>query len=213
MKNNIVIIGGGGHAKVVISIIRKLNQFEILGYIDRKNNGSILGATYLGNDDLLQKIISDDPGCSAVIGVGMISTNNERERIFKSLKKLGFELPPIISPNSIINEEVEIDEGSVVMDGVVVNAGTKMGKCCILNTNSTIEHDCMISDFSHICPGAILSGGVRIGKHCLIGAGASVRQYLSITNFCIIGAGASIVKNCNNSGVYIGVPGRIHSKN
>lgn len=209
MKNNIVIAGGGGHAKVVISIVRKLEQFEILGYTDIKNNGSILGAPYLGKDDTLQRIIIDQPGCSAAIGVGMINVNNERERIYKNLKEIGFKLPPIISPYSVINEEVDIDDGSVVMDGVVVNTGTKVGKCCILNTNSTIEHDCMISDFTHISPGAVINGGVKIGKHCLIGAGASVRQYLSITDFCLIGAGASIVKNCDSSGIYVGVPGRI----
>jgi sugar O-acyltransferase (sialic acid O-acetyltransferase NeuD family) len=209
LKNKIVIAGGGGHAKVVISIIRKLEQFEILGYTDRNNNGSILGAPYLGNDDSLHRIIVDQPGCSAAIGVGMISVNNEREKIFNNLKEMGFKLPPIISPYSVINEEVGIDEGSVVMDGVVVNTGTKVGKCCILNTNSTIEHDCEISDFTHISSGAVLGGGVKIGKHCLIGAGATVRHYVSVADFCLIGAGASIVKNCDSSGIYIGVPGRI----
>lgn len=208
MKENLIIIGGGGHAKVLISVIKKIEAFNMAGYTDSADRGDILGVKYLGNDSLLEEIRNNLSVNSAVIGVGMININIERENIFNRLKKIGFNLPKIVSPTSVINECVSIDEGSIVMDGVIINSGSTVGKGCIVNTNSTIEHDCNIGDFSQICPGATLSGGVKVGKHCLIGTGVSIKQYLSITDYCVIGIGAAVINNCEESGIYTGVPAR-----
>lgn len=208
MAENIIVIGGGGHAKVLISMIKKIKDFNLVGYTDVKDNGSLLGVKYLGCDSMLEEIREKLKVNLAAIGVGMININLERENIFKSLKAFGFKLPVIISPSSIVNECVIIDEGSVVFDGVVINSGSKIGKGCIINTNCTIEHDCNINSFSQVCPGAVLSGGVEVGKHCLIGSGVSVKQYLRITDYCVIGVGAAIIKDCNEPGIYAGVPAR-----
>lgn len=208
MKDKIIIVGGGGHSKVLINILYKLQNYDIVGYTDVENKGDILGVKYLGNDNILSDIIIREKKCFAAIGVGMVNINTERENIFNRVKSIGFEFPQIISPVSTINRDVIIGEGSVVFDGVVINPGTKIGKGCIINTNSTIEHDCIIEDFSQICPGATLSGGVRVGRHCLIGTGSSVKQYLKITDYCVIGVGSAVIKNCEKSGVYIGTPAR-----
>jgi sugar O-acyltransferase (sialic acid O-acetyltransferase NeuD family) len=211
LKNKIIIIGGGGHAKVVICLLRKIVGYDILGYTDNDDKGEILNVKYLGNDNILSDIKKKYINCSAVIGVGMININPEREKIFNRLKKLKYKLPTLISPDCSINEEVTFGESSIVLDGVVINTGSNIGKGCIINTNSTIEHDCKIGDFSQICPGATLSGGVRIGRHCLIGTGANVKQYLNITDYCVIGIGAAVVNDCKQSGIYTGVPARRNS--
>lgn len=205
----IIIVGGGGHAKVLASIIEKSTDYEILGYIDNRNRGRLLGVSYLGNDSNLKRIIKKISGCAAVIGVGSIGINYRREEIFEQLKKLGFKLPAIVSEDAVVNRDVKLGEGAVVFDGAIINAGTRIGKGVIINTNSTVEHDCKIGNFSHIAPGATLSGGVQIGSHCLIGAGTSVIQYVKIANNSIIGVGAAVVKNCLKQGTYFGVPAKL----
>ncbi len=208
---DIVVIGGGGHAKVIISIIKKMNDFRIIGYTDPDNRGNILGVEYLGGDDLLRQVIKDHPFAAAVIGVGMLKNSDVRKRkqLFDLANSLGLKLPPIISPDAIVNEGVKIGDGTVVMDGAVINSGSEIGAGVILNTNCSVDHDCNISDFAHIAPGATLSGGVTVGENILVGAGATVIEYKSIADNVIIGAGSVVVEDTIESGTYFGNPARL----
>ncbi len=207
-KETIVIIGGGGHAKVVASIIKKSGRFELLGYVDKQNRGPLLGVPYLGADDVLPQLRAEHSPCAAVIGIGYIGEGTLREHLIEKLLRFGFEMPAIISSHAVVNEEVKIEVGAVVMDGVVVNSGSQVGKYVILNTHSSIDHDCQIGDFVHIAPGATLSGGVTVGAHSLVGAGATVVQYKTVGDHCIIGAGAVVTKDCLEQGTYIGIPAK-----
>jgi sugar O-acyltransferase (sialic acid O-acetyltransferase NeuD family) len=202
---NIIVIGGGGHAKVVISILKKINAYNILGYSDLINSGSILGINYLGNDET---ILDNYFGLSKslVLGVGQIKTPEVREKLIVKFIKAGFNFPSIISPHAICNESVEIGEGTIIMDGVVINTVTKIGNYCIVNTNSTIEHDCNIGNYVHIAPGSTISGEVEIGSKSFIGAGTILTNAISIPDNCIIGAGSLVRNNINESGMYVGNP-------
>jgi len=204
----IVIIGGGGHAKVLISVLKRIQEFAILGYTDRKDNGTILGIPYLGTDHGLNVILSSNPSCSAAIGIGGVRISERRKEIVKELESIGFDLPPITSRSAIVNECVEIGKGTVVFDGAVINTGTVIGRYSILNTNSTVDHDCHIGDYVHIAPGVTISGDVRIGNNSLIGAGATIIQGITIADNCLIGAGAVVVDDCLTPGTYVGVPAR-----
>jgi sugar O-acyltransferase (sialic acid O-acetyltransferase NeuD family) len=208
LKNKIIIVGGGGHAKVLISILKKILLFEIVGYTDTKDNGVILGVPYLGNDEVLQSHF--DCGVKMLaIGIGQIKSSSLRKSIVNKLKTIGFEFPTIISPNSIVNEDIQIGEGTVIMDGVVINSGTIIANYSIVNTNSSIDHDCKIGSYTHIAPGVTLSGEVTIGDNVLIGTGASVIQQISIMDNCIISAGSSVQKSIMFSGIYRGVPAKM----
>ena len=72
IKNKIVVIGGGGHAKVVISILKKLGNYKVVGYTDIDNKGEILGVDYLGNDEILEKLFLNKNIKNAAIGIGQI---------------------------------------------------------------------------------------------------------------------------------------------
>lgn len=207
-KGNIIVIGGGGHAKVIVSILKKMEIFDIVGYTDKKDRGNLLGIPYLGDDSRLHDLKVQYGQCAAVIGVGYLGKDNLRERLMDNLRGLGFILPAIISPTAVINAEVVIGEGTVVMDGVVVNSGTRIGQCVIVNTRASVDHDCEIGDFAHIAPGVTLSGGVKVGARSLIGVGATVVQYATIGDDCIIGAGAVVAKDCIEPGTYVGVPAK-----
>ncbi len=204
----IVVVGGGGHAKVLISILKKIHQFDIIGYTDYINKGMILGVSYVGEDAMLQQIIQNNRDCAAAIGIGIVSISEMHKKLMANVADLGFHLPVIISPHAIVNEEVKIDRGTVIFDGAVINSGASIGAGVIINTNSTVEHDCRIGDDVHIAPGATLSGGVEIGESSLIGTGASVIQGLKIASHCLIGAGAVVIHNCVERGVYVGNPAR-----
>jgi sugar O-acyltransferase (sialic acid O-acetyltransferase NeuD family) len=206
--DRIIIIGGGGHAKVLISVLKKIGRYEIIGYTDCSDKGIILDTKYLGEDNILNKIINDNPQVVAAIGIGNVEISEKRKKIKERLTEAGFFLPAIISPDAIINDDVQIDDGTVVFDGAVVNSGSRIGMCSIINTNCTIEHDCTIGDFVHLAPGATLSGGVKIDDFCVIGTGANIIQYRKIVKNCMIGAGSAVIKDCLISGTYVGIPAK-----
>lgn len=208
MKKTIVIIGGGGHAKVLISVLKKLKDFRIVGYTDIMDRGEILGVAYLGNDFSLRKPSGNGCAAYAAIGIGKTEKPDGRKRIISNLKKIGFRLPSIVSSDAIVNECVEIGAATVVFDGVVVNSGSLIGNAVILNTNSTVEHDCTIGDFTHIAPGVTLSGGVEIGENSFVGAGSTIIHGIKVAKNCIIGAGSTIIKDIRDSGRYVGNPVR-----
>jgi len=198
----IIVVGGGGHAKVVISILKKIGKYKIIGYTDIKNQGPILGIEYIGTDE---EIIHYNVSMAA-IGIGVLENFKNRYKIINNYIKKGFKFPSILSPDAIVNEDVSIGEGTVLMDGVVINSGTSIGNFSIINTRGSIDHDCKIGDFVHIAPGVTLSGGVRIGNNSLIGIGSTVVQYKTIAENCIIGAGTVITRDCLESGKYAGIP-------
>ena len=202
-----VVIGGGGHAKVLISVLLK-SGYDVIGYTDRKDNGAVLGVPRLGTDDALASVLDRVPGCAAAIGLGKIEVASPRLTILRRLEELGFALPSIVSRDAVCNLEVELGAGTMLFDGVVVNSGTRTGEACILNTNCTVEHDCVLGADVHIAPGATLSGGVRVGDGCMIGAGASVIQGVRIVAGCLVGAGSSVVHDLEEPGVYVGNPAR-----
>ena len=199
----IAIIGGGGHAKVVASIILKLSDYELIGYIDQTEKTSFLDLSYLGNDDSFIEKYKGKIEYVA-LGIGQIATSKIRKGIVG--KYVDFKFPPILSPNAVINQNVQIGTGTVVMDGVVINVDSQIGDYSIINTNATIEHDCKIGNYVHIAPGVTLSGSVVVDNNTLIGTGGSVIQGISINSNVVIGAGSTIHKDIKLSGVYVGNP-------
>ncbi len=202
---NIIVIGGGGHAKVVISILKKIDRFNILGYSELEDYGPLLNINYLGNDDLVIDNYADK-SMSVVLGVGQIKSPELRKHLVKKYINAGFNFPAIISSHAIVNEAVTVGNGTVVMDNVVINTGSIIGNHSILNTSSTIEHNCSIGDYVHIAPGSTLSGEVTVGNSTFIGAGSTIANSVSISKDCIIGAGSLVRKNISQSGLYVGNP-------
>jgi sugar O-acyltransferase (sialic acid O-acetyltransferase NeuD family) len=204
----IVVVGGGGHAKVVISILRKLKRHRILGYTDLQDNGAVAGAPYLGSDRELVALAVGRKKLNAVLALGQVGLGEPRYELWTRLHSLALSFPLIVSPDAIVNEGVSGGEGAVVMDGAVINSGTTIGRGAIVNTNSTIEHDVVLEDWVHVAPGATISGGVTVGRFSMIGAGATVIEGIKIADCCMVGAGATVVHDLTERGVYVGSPAR-----
>lgn len=204
----IVVIGGGGHAKVLISILRKLNEFRAIGYTDRKDNGLLLGVPFLGDDSELARLSGQDRQICGAIGVGQVGLGEARSRLWERLEPIRLLFPVIVSPAAIVNEGVELGDGTVVMDAAVLNCGAAVGKGVIVNTGSIIEHEVVLGDWVHVAPGATISGGGRVGTCSMVGAGAVVIEGRTIGANCIIGAGAVVIRDITEPGVYAGCPAR-----
>jgi len=208
-KKNIVLIGGGGHCKVVISILKKINNFEIAGIVDNyKLESLISGIKIIGTDDDLKDIYKSGIH-NALITVGSIKDNTKRYRLFNMAREIGYKFPVIISPEAIVDESVKIDEGTVIMPGIIINIDSSIGKNCIINTGTIIEHDCKIGDHCHIAPGVHISGGVNIGKLSFIGVGATIIQGIKIGKNVIIGAGSVVIKDIPDNVIAVGNPAKI----
>jgi sugar O-acyltransferase (sialic acid O-acetyltransferase NeuD family) len=204
----IVVIGGGGHAKVVVSILRKQKRYRILGYSDPQDRGVMAGVPYLGSDHELIGIAAGPEGLNAVLAVGQVGLGERRFALWTQLQSLNLIFPPIISPHAVVNEEVTIAEGAVVMDGTVINSGASVGRGAIANSNCTIEHDVVLREWVHVAPGATISGGAHVGRFSMVGAGATVIEGVKIADGCMVGAGAVVVDDLIEPGVYVGTPAR-----
>ena len=203
----VVVIGGGGHAKVLVSVIQKL-PWTIAGYVDPRDAGPLLGVPHVGDDDVLVALLARYPGCAAAMGVGKVDATARRSRIQAAAEALGYRFPIFVSPDAVLNVEVELGAGTAVFDGAVVNPGVVTGRMCVVSTNATVEHDCRLGTNVHIGPGATVSGGVTIGDDTFVGAGAVVIHGVRIAAGCLIGAGAVVTKDLAEPGTYVGSPAR-----
>lgn len=200
-KNILIIIGAGGHGKVVADIALKMGKWQkILFLDDNEFNKSVIGLKVIGKSTDAHKFI---PNSDVFIAVG---NNDRREEIQNVLKRKGASIPVLVHPTAIIGEEVELKEGTVVMAGVIINSGSRIGKGCIINTGATIDHDNILEDYVHISPGVHTAGNVKVQKNTWIGIGASVSNNVTITRGCVIGAGAVVLNNIHKTGTYVGVP-------
>jgi sugar O-acyltransferase (sialic acid O-acetyltransferase NeuD family) len=203
-----VVIGGGGHAKVLLHILERLPAFEVLGYLDPDDRGILLGHPRLGGDEFLPKLARKHPSLAAAIGIGKVKAESRRLKLIADLLKAGLALPPIIAPSAVVARDVVIGDGSVIFDGAVVQPGCQLGKGVIVNSRAVVDHDCSLGADVHLAPGAVLSGGVVVGDSCFLGAGSVCKQGVKIAEGCTIGAGAAVVSDCLEAGTFVGVPAR-----
>lgn len=192
--NRLILIGAGGHGRVLADIAR-LNGYTDIDFLDDTKSGEVLGCV----SEFVKYVDTAD----FIVAIGNCAA---RRRIQGELTCADARIVSLIHPNAVIARDVKIGEGTVVMAGAVINTNTVIGKGVILNTNASVDHDCMIEDFAHVSVGAKICGTVHVGSGTWIGAGATVINNKKIYADCIIGAGATVVKDIVSAGTYIGTP-------
>lgn len=199
MKHSVIIIGAGGHAKVVIDCVEQENKFHIDAVVDDNyENRTIF-------DFVVQKKESEGKyaGQKAIIAIGNCNTRK------KIAQDLSAEYVTTIHPTAAISKYAKIGLGSQIFATAVVNPGAVIGQHVIVNTGAIVEHDCIIGDFVHLSPNATLGGEVRVGTGTHIGIGATVIQGITIGNNVIIGAGAVVVSDIPDNCTAVGIPAKI----
>lgn len=201
----LILVGSGGHARVLLSTLRLLGR-RVLGFVDPdKTRGEQLGIPYLGGDDAISRVSGE---VLLVLGVGSVASIGNRFRVYESLRKGGYRFASVIHPSAVIAPEVDLAEGVQIMAGVVLQTGCAVEENCIVNTGARIDHDCIIQAHAQIAPGVVLSGNVHVGTRAHVGVGATVIQGVHIGSDSIVGAGAVVLSDVPESCTVVGVPAR-----
>lgn len=208
MTRPVIILGSGGHGRVVLDMLRVLGH-EIIAFTDGNPslwNRSVDGVPVIGGDrEILGKEASE---VMLVIGLGGTGDNAPRRRLFEDFSQRGYGFAALAHPASVVSGTASIGEGSVIMAGAVIQAGCTVGRNVIVNTGAVVDHDSILEDHAHVAPGAVLSGGVLVGCGAHIGTGAVVIQNIRVGEGALVAAGAVVVGNVPPRGVVMGVPAR-----
>lgn len=206
----IAIVGGGGHAKVIMDIILKNKEIgqnvDIFGFFDDDpNKKEVFDIPNLGPISDIEKKITRNENIEIILGIG---DNATRRNIFNKIDNENMKYFSAIHPTAVIGNRVNIGEGTVILGGAVINVDTDIGEHCIINTSASVEHDIVVGDFVHISPGVRLTGEVKIHDGVHIGAGAVTVPGISIGENSIIGAGAVVTEDIPSNCTAVGVPAK-----
>jgi sugar O-acyltransferase (sialic acid O-acetyltransferase NeuD family) len=200
--SGLMILGAGGHGKVVAEIAELMAKWDEIVFLDDNQNLiDVNGYKVIGK-------LSDyrnykDKYNYAFVAIGR---NDLRLKLIENLKKEGIVVPVLVHPCTSISNNCQIKEGTVVMAGVVINTNVVIGKGCIVNTSCSIDHDCVLEDGVHISPGVHLGGTVRIGKCTWVCLGSNIINNIVIGSNVIVAAGTVVTKNVPKNVMVAGVP-------
>jgi sugar O-acyltransferase (sialic acid O-acetyltransferase NeuD family) len=205
-KQNLILVGGGGHCKSVIDTAES-SGYNILGILDTANNvgKSICGINIIGTDDEMTMYVND---ASFIISTGCIKDFSLRLRLYRKVKQVGGIFATVIASTAHVSKHAFVGEGTVILHQSCVNADANIGVNCIINTFANIEHDVQIGNHTHISTGVMLNGGCIIGESVFIGSQSTIKQGVHISDNITIGASSYVNNDICEAGTYIGIPVR-----
>ena len=200
---DILIFGASGHTKVVCDLIEREGKYRIRAFIDPAKSS----ATWCGIP-----VEDDEWAARQSIRNGLIAVGDNflRSRIRDTIleRMPDFRFVSAVHPSAVLGRDVRIGEGSVILAGAIVNAGTEIGAHVILNTRTSVDHDSRIGSFSSLAPGCTTGGDVIVGEYTAIGLGANLRHGIHIGEHSVLGVGAAVLDDVESYTVAYGVPAR-----
>lgn len=204
MKQGVVIVGAGGHAKVCIELLRAMGT-PVACCIGGEDSGeSCLGVPVFKGDDHLARLRQEGHAFAFVA----IGSNALRQRLASAAKALGYELVNAISPTAVVSPSVRLGKGIAIMAGAVVNADTSIADLAIINTSASVDHDGDIGEAAHIAPQCGLAGNVTVAARAFLGVGCKVIPGVSIGTDVVAGAGSVIISDIASNTRIAGVPAK-----
>lgn len=204
----VLILGAGGHGRVVLDILVQAGRHQIVGFLD--NNPAILGRridglpVYGATGDL-QRFARELDAAAAIVAIG---DNGTRRGLAREVDTLGIELISAIHPSATLARNAAIGRNVVIAAGAVVCSNCQIGDSVILNTGCIIDHQTMIGEGTHICPGVRIAGRVKVEPGVFVGVGATVIPKVTLGCECIVGAGAVVIEDVPPLATVVGVPAR-----
>jgi sugar O-acyltransferase (sialic acid O-acetyltransferase NeuD family) len=193
-----LLYGAGGHARVLISILKALNQPPVAIFDDDPNKESIHGIPVVGPYNPYFR-----PDLPVLLAVGENDTRCQLATLIRHSFGLG------VHPSAVVDSSAIVGQGTVVVHRAVVQANAQLGQHVIVNTGASVDHDCVLGDFVQVAPGAVLCGNVRVGEGTLIAAGAVVVPGIEIGRWAVVGAGAVVTRNVPDGAVVWNSPARL----
>lgn len=205
---DLYIIGAGGFGREVAWIVERINSIKptwnLKGFIDDNETlwGNIEGEYHvLGGCEHLSTL-------EDVYAVCAVGSSNVRKKIIEKLKDTSVKFATLVDPSVLYSNSVKIGEGAIVCAGTIITVDVNIGDHVIVNLDCTIGHDAVIDNFVTIYPSVNVSGNVLIGECSELGTGTQIIQGKKVISNTIIGAGAIVVKDCIESGTYVGSPAK-----
>jgi sugar O-acyltransferase (sialic acid O-acetyltransferase NeuD family) len=206
----IILVGAGGHAKVVIETIRAAGTHDIVGITDLADNvgSDVLGVPVVGTDDVLADWLARGVRL-CLITAGSTGYPALRARLAATAASLGFEFAVVAHPSAVLSPSARLAAGVFVGPGAIVNADARVDAHAIVNSGAIVEHDCAVGELAHLSPGVHMSGGSSVGPFTHVGTGSSLVHGVSIGANSLIGAGSVVTENIGDGVVAYGSPCRV----
>ena len=203
-----VVLGCGGHGRVVLDILTNAGGYEVVGFVDSNPEMAgrrVDGIEVLGHPDELPRLRETFALECGIVAVG---DNGARRALGDHLEKVGLTLINAIHPSANLARNVSLGRNTVVAAGALVCAHCQIGDSVILNTGCIVDHESLIGTASHICPGARVAGRVTIESGAFVGIGATIIQNTRVGYEAVVGAGAVVISDVAPMSTVVGMPAR-----
>lgn len=191
-----VIVGAGGHAKVVLDALLAAGVARDAIEL-RDGNPARAGERVLGFEIHHPEGIGGDGPVHVAIGSNIVRAR---------LAATAHELVTIIHPTALVAASASIGAGSFIAARAIVGPDARVGAGVIVNHGAVVDHDCVVGDFAHIAPGAVLGGGASVGAQTLVGAGAILLPAATVGRDVTVGAGAVVLRAIGDGETWAGNP-------
>ena len=202
-----IVIGTGGHSRVIFSILKRCKTHEIKVFVDLNVDSiddHMMGVPTCGNKDFARYIDKNDPP-DFYLAIG---NNALRKKWWESLQGKGYLLPNLISPDCVIDSSAKLGFGNIICAQSFIGPFAKLGNNNLINTGAVIDHESKIGSNCHLAPNSTICGRVKIEEDCFIGAGATIIDKITIHSNIVVGAGATVTTNLVREGTYVGAPAK-----
>ncbi len=203
-----VVLGAGGHAKVMVETLRS-SGCRILGLLSadpRQTGKEILGCPVLGDDRVLDDMQPAE--IYLVNGLGSVGDTAPRQELWEKFRPRAFQFPAVVHAGATVSPSARLGAASQVLAGAVLQAEVEIGTNAVVYTSASIDHECEIGAHSFIAPGAVLCGSVVVGQCAHIGPGSTILQGVRIGRQSTVAAGATVLSDVPDGQCVMGVPAR-----
>ena len=116
----IIVIGAGGHGRVLADIITLVGD-KVIGFLDDKEPEQLSEIPYLGMCKDISKYQKD---AWFIVGIG---DNHTRREMMEAYQVNWY---TAVHPSAVIAHDVSFGAGSAVMANAVINTGSSIGERC-----------------------------------------------------------------------------------
>lgn len=201
----LVIVGSGGHGRVVCDIARAIGRTKLLFCDPARAADKKLDDVPISSLDEVALLEEFGGRAEFIVAIG---SRTVRRNALSRLEEAGASIACLLHPRASVSERTVIAPGTVAMAGAIINVGATIGAGTIINTGAIVDHDCVIGRWCHVAPGAVLGGTVTVGDLTDIGAGAVVLLNRKVGAGATVGAGAVVNRDVADGVTVVGSPAR-----